>query len=94
MATYLPKREVVVHDEAPSGIDDHPYEPRGAWWSLCKHCGFAQAAHKETTLDPRDHPFEGERNSPMVCEHCGGAKSEHNEIAEEWRDHIWYPDDD
>ena len=40
----------VGHDEAPSIIDDHAFEPRGEWWSLCEHCGLAESAHKETTL--------------------------------------------
>lgn len=44
----------VMHDQAPSLITDHPFEPRGEWWSLCKHCRLAQAAHKETTIPP-DH---------------------------------------
>lgn len=43
----------VVHDESPSGITDHPFEPRGEWWTLCKHCSRAQAAHAETTVDGR-----------------------------------------
>lgn len=42
--------KVVQHDEAPSGITDHPFEPRAEWWSLCRHCGLAQAAHSETTV--------------------------------------------
>lgn len=61
MATYIPKREVVVqHDEVPAGIDDHPFEPRGEWYTLCKHCGLAEAAHKETTITWRDHIWYGE----------------------------------
>lgn len=42
---------VKAHDEAPSNIVDHAFEPSGAWWSLCKHCNLAQAAHLETTID-------------------------------------------
>jgi hypothetical protein len=42
----------VQHDEAPSQIVDHPFEPRGEWYTLCKHCGLAESAHKETTLLP------------------------------------------
>lgn len=44
-------KEPVGHDEAPSVIVDHPFEPRGAWWSLCKHCGLAQAAHSASTIN-------------------------------------------
>lgn len=50
-----PKR--VQHDETPSGITDHPFEPKGEWWSLCGFrkadgslCNLAQSAHAETTL--------------------------------------------
>lgn len=30
-------------------IHDHPFEPKGEWWSLCKHCGLGQASHVHTT---------------------------------------------
>lgn len=49
------KAKTVNHDEAPSGITDHPFEPRGEWYTLCVHCGLAQAAHAETTVDPREY---------------------------------------
>jgi hypothetical protein len=42
-------REPKAHDEAPSVIVDHPYTPRGEWWSLCRICGLAQAAHNSST---------------------------------------------
>lgn len=43
------------YDEGPAIISDHPFEPRSEWWSLCRHCGLAMAAHAETTIDARDH---------------------------------------
>lgn len=43
--------EPKVHDEAPPEVGDHPFEPRDKWWSLCKHCGLAQAAHSSSTID-------------------------------------------
>lgn len=49
------KPKEVVHDEAPAPKTDHPFEPRAQWWTLCKHCGFAESAHTETTLTRRDH---------------------------------------
>ena len=49
------KREVVAHDETPSGITDHAFEPRDEWYTLCVHCGLAEAAHAETTIDSRVH---------------------------------------
>lgn len=45
----------VQHDEAPSIINDHPFAPKGEWWSLCAYpnCNLGEAAHKETTLQFR-----------------------------------------
>ncbi|HVI77815.1 MAG TPA: hypothetical protein VM715_06560 [Candidatus Acidoferrum sp.] len=47
-----PKPKEVAHDEAPSVIIDHAFEPRAEWWTLCRHCHLAESAHKETTLPP------------------------------------------
>lgn len=56
MAIDVPlRKKVAAHDEAPSQIVDHAFEPRGAWYTQCRHCGLAMAAHSETTIDPRDH---------------------------------------
>lgn len=44
----------VAHDESPSVVNDHPFEPRAEWWSRCKHCTLYEAAHAETTLH---HPI-------------------------------------
>lgn len=49
------RKKFVEYDEAPSGITDHAFEPRGEWYTLCRHCGLAQAAHAETTVEGRDH---------------------------------------
>lgn len=48
-STSRPKE--VTHDETPSIITDHPFEPRKEWWSLCRHCSLAESAHRETTLE-------------------------------------------
>jgi ribulose bisphosphate carboxylase small subunit len=47
------ERLVPRHDEALPEVDSHPFEPRKQWWSLCKHCGLAQAAHSSSTIDTR-----------------------------------------
>lgn len=47
-----------AEDEAPPGVDDHPFEPRGAWWSLCKRCGLARASHASSTIDTRREMFK------------------------------------
>jgi hypothetical protein len=49
------RKKFVEYDEAPSGITDHAFVPRGAWYTLCAECGLAMAAHEETTVNPRDH---------------------------------------
>jgi len=46
--SHRPKEK--QHDETPSNIVDHPFVPRGEWYTLCLHCGLAESAHKETTL--------------------------------------------
>jgi 5-methylcytosine-specific restriction endonuclease McrA len=53
MATHIEKTvrpKEIPHDETPSDIVSHPFEPKAQWWTLCKHCNHAESAHKETTL--------------------------------------------
>lgn len=45
-----PRPKEVAHDESPSQIVDHPFEPRGEWYTLCKHCHLAESAHRDTTI--------------------------------------------
>jgi hypothetical protein len=45
----------VLYDETPSQIVDHAFEPRGEWYTLCKHCNLSEAAHMRTTLTGREH---------------------------------------
>lgn len=52
MVASAPRKEI-AHDEAPAAIEDHAYVPRGEWWSLCRICGLAEAAHNTTTIDSR-----------------------------------------
>lgn len=41
--------KAIEHGDTPSSlITDHPYEPIDQWWSLCKHCRLAQAAHSSS----------------------------------------------
>lgn len=49
MAASEDKPKEVAHDEAPAIVSSHPFEPKGAWWTLCKHCNLAESAHSETT---------------------------------------------
>lgn len=49
------RKKFLEFDEAPANIDNHAFEPRGAWYTQCRHCGLAMAAHRETTVRPRDH---------------------------------------
>lgn len=43
----------VAHDDTPSGITDHAFEPKAEWWTLCKHCNLAASAHAETVAEMR-----------------------------------------
>lgn len=71
-------KEVRGHDEAPSAITDHAFVPRAQWWSLCKICGLAQAAHSSTTIDAheemrKDHERQREwREVESQRVHSGG----------------------
>jgi hypothetical protein len=71
MAIDTPKRKPIDVDEAPAEIRDHAFEPRGAWYTLCKHCDLAEAAHSETTIDSlaeirADHERQKERRSVRI----------------------------
>jgi hypothetical protein len=35
-------------ERGASMIDDHPFNPRGAWWDLCRVCGLSEAAHTQS----------------------------------------------
>jgi hypothetical protein len=35
-------------------ITDHPFRPRGEWWSLCADCRMAESAHQDTMVKPED----------------------------------------
>lgn len=55
--TKTPRLMEAMHDEAPSNIVDHPFQPKAEWWSLCgfikpdgRRCNLAESAHAETTL--------------------------------------------
>lgn len=49
-----------AHDEAPSIVSDHPFAPKGEWFTLCGYyypgttnrCNLAESAHYETTRAP------------------------------------------
>lgn len=45
----LKRPRPVQYDDTPSGITSHAFEPKGAWYTLCKHCNFAESAHADTT---------------------------------------------
>jgi hypothetical protein len=54
MQRRVPRPKPVLHDETPSLIVDHPFEPTDEWWSLCHICNLAESAHQETTLQITD----------------------------------------
>lgn len=57
MTSYIPevkRPKEVHHDETPSGVTDHPFEPKGMWYTLCLHCNLAESAHADTTINTRN----------------------------------------
>lgn len=48
--TKAARPQEVPHDESPSGITDHPFTPKGLWFTLCIECNLAESAHAETTV--------------------------------------------
>lgn len=52
---HTPPALTPVHDEAPAIITDHAFVPRAEWWSLCRCCSLAEAAHQRTTLTGNEH---------------------------------------
>lgn len=48
--TTMNRPQEVAHDEAPSTKTDHPFEPKGEWWTLCRHCNLAESAHSESAM--------------------------------------------
>lgn len=50
MPKAVVKPKVSFHDEAPAIISDHKFSPRGEWYTLCRHCSLAEAAHQATEL--------------------------------------------
>jgi hypothetical protein len=34
-----------------SAITDHPFHPRGEWWTGCRDCGLSEAAHSTTNIE-------------------------------------------
>lgn len=39
-----------------SAVTDHAFAPRGEWWTRCKHCNLAEAAHMRTSMSPPGSP--------------------------------------
>jgi hypothetical protein len=42
--------EEVAHDSSPAIIRDHKFRPKGAWYTLCEICNFAESAHEASEL--------------------------------------------
>lgn len=40
----------VGHDETPSVITDHKFAPMGEWYTRCKRCRLAEAAHAQSEI--------------------------------------------
>lgn len=74
--TPRPRKRPRSHDTSdPAIITDHPFEPEGEWYSLCKHCRLAQAAHSTSTIDSRDYVT---RNRPTGIGYVGDDTDGYN----------------
>lgn len=62
MAVDTPQRKDAAQNKDPAIITDHEFVPRDEWWSLCKTCGLAQAAHAESS----DEAIEAERKAHIA----------------------------
>lgn len=65
------RKSFFEYDEAPAEIEDHAFVPRAQWWTKCKICGLAQAAHNKTTVDQlaeirADHARQEERRTTRI----------------------------
>lgn len=52
--------------KAASHITDHAFEPKGAWWTLCRHCNIAEAAHRDTKLTEKDRDLAPRAEKRLV----------------------------
>lgn len=62
MAVDTTPRSKETRQSDPANVDDHPFVPRDEWWSLCKVCGLARAAHEEVSPEA----IEAERQSHIA----------------------------
>lgn len=65
-----------MSDTAPdikvTTVHDHPFEPKGEWWSLCKHCNLGRASHSWLLAEgsppwdgsPREQPTDTPEPDP------------------------------
>jgi hypothetical protein len=52
----MPEPPVSLPESGVPVASDHPFGPRGEWWSLCRCCGLSEPADTATTL-PREAPL-------------------------------------
>jgi hypothetical protein len=43
-------KKAVQHDETPALISDHKFEAMGEWYTRCRHCKLAEAAHAQSVI--------------------------------------------
>jgi hypothetical protein len=87
-------KEPVGHDEAPSVIVDHPFDPKAEWWSLCKVCNLARAAHFSSTPEAAAEMQAHFRTLPRAVSPAEAMKRERERIHQGGRARIGYVADD
>lgn len=50
-----------IDGPAATTVYDHPFEPRGEWWTVCRHCGLAEASHIASALRGGEPPVPPQR---------------------------------
>lgn len=68
-------------NEAPPTVE-HPFEARGEWWDLCKHCGLAMPAHLSVAEEPEERisHAEGAFARAFKAEMEGAQEQEEQEL--------------
>lgn len=48
--TSIHEKSAMLAESGSAMIDSHPFIPRGKWFTPCKVCGLAEAAHLDSVL--------------------------------------------
>lgn len=88
--------EPKAFDDPSPRIDGHAFDPVGKWWSLCRHCNLARAAHTSSTIDVRAEMFKEQMETYGHVRYpsFSSAEQERERIRQGGRARIGYIGDD